>query len=588
MSYERRLAHLGGSRGGFYPETRANFADVPQPAEVISLEERRESSQHYNARILFPLLRYIDDHLTPGEAESILQRAKVTRADILSRRSAWMSFDQFDRFLQGVVEQVPDEQEFMRAASYKLHEAYGPLRFVLWATAPHRVVEISAKYMHLVSNVSRWELLEVSPTLIRARYYSKMPETRWMELSRQAQTIAMPTLWGLPKAQLQVKCSLGEGAPHSEWVVRFFRRPGWMPVLLGGMAGLLLAGLSSLLPSGSLLPWLSLPMAGAALGYGWESRRTYRRNLDFSQEVTDAVRELARAEREARQENLGLLDRQKDWSRLMEEQVRDRTALLQQLVEDLRSLQADQQSAVQGVSHDLRNPLSVIRFGTELLRKEMTEGPLAVRDLVEDMSQATDRMDSLLSGLIRSASSDPQLIEVNPEPVEVQPLVERLRRRLRALVHGRDIRVSVFRTREAPDAIECDQLILDRVLDNLLTNAAKYTETGSIVVEVGGTPGFLTVKVSDTGRGIDEDKIQSIFRPAATPPADRAPQSFGVGLSVVVQLLDQIGGRIEVMSRAGRGTTFWAHFPEELTPRSSGGRPALERVVTIRRLPTPR
>jgi signal transduction histidine kinase len=197
-------------------------------------------------------------------------------------------------------------------------------------------------------------------------------------------------------------------------------------------------------------------------------------------------------------------------------------------------------------------------------------------------------MDSLLSGLIRSASSDPQLIEVNPEPVEVQPLVERLRRRLRALVHGRDIRVSVFRTREAPDAIECDQLILDRVLDNLLTNAAKYTETGSIVVEVGGTPGFLTVKVSDTGRGIDEDKIQSIFRPAATPPADRAPRSFGVGLSVVVQLLDQIGGRIEVMSRAGRGTTFWAHFPEELTPRSSSGRPALERVVTIRRLPTPR
>jgi signal transduction histidine kinase len=162
------------------------------------------------------------------------------------------------------------------------------------------------------------------------------------------------------------------------------------------------------------------------------------------------------------------------------------------------------------------------------------------------------------------ASTEAGLIRVNPERMDVPPLVDVLRRRARAFAHDRDIRVSVLSTREAPPSIVTDRLVFDRVTDNLLTNATKYTERGSIVVELDGKPGFLTIKVSDTGRGIEPREIERIFTPEGSDPKHREVGSHGVGLSVVVQLLGQIGGKLEVKSMPGKGTTFWAHFPEVL------------------------
>src|SRR5690606_21507544 len=114
------------------------------------------------------------------------------------------------------------------------------------------------------------------------------------------------------------------------------------------------------------------------------------------------------------------------------------------------------------------------------------------------------------------------------------------------------------------DRIETDPLIFERVIDNLCTNAAKYTERGSIVLELDGRPGFLVLKISDTGRGIAPERLEKIFAADSSPDAERAARSLGVGLSVVVTLMGQIGGRVEVMSKVGRGTTFWAHFPLEI------------------------
>jgi signal transduction histidine kinase len=137
-----------------------------------------------------------------------------------------------------------------------------------------------------------------------------------------------------------------------------------------------------------------------------------------------------------------------------------------------------------------------------------------------------------------------------------------------------------------------DPLLFDRVLDNLLTNAAKYTERGSIVVELDGTPDYLVIKVSDTGRGIDPDMLETTFRPGGSDRLSRAKDSYGIGLSVVVHLLAQVGGQLEVMSKPAHGTTFWVRFPLKMrsTPpptkreRQEPFGDALKRVVTIRRV----
>jgi len=209
----------------------------------------------------------------------------------------------------------------------------------------------------------------------------------------------------------------------------------------------------------------------------------------------------------------------------------------------------------------------------------------------------------MLSRLMEVATHDPGFVKLTPKPVVIQPLAEVFRRRLRALVHGRDIKVTVFCTREAPDEIIVDPLVFDRVVDNLLTNAAKYTDRGSIVLELSGTPssavtvpgadngagGFLTLKLSDTGQGIAASQVDRIFRPRpASEPS--GPNSYGIGLSSVVRLLAQIGGRLDVMSKPDLGTTFWAHFPvaPAIEKKPALGEDNLEsmitRVVTIRKV----
>jgi signal transduction histidine kinase len=224
-----------------------------------------------------------------------------------------------------------------------------------------------------------------------------------------------------------------------------------------------------------------------------------------------------------------------------------------------------------------------------VLRPHLLPGDRQAHDDLTEMEEAAQRMNRLVRDfLVAATSRSGDLVALQAAPLEVPPLVDSLRRRLQAQVLGKDIRVSVFASREAPAQILCDPLLFDRVVDNLLTNAARYTRQGSIVVDLSGTSDGLAVKISDTGEGLGDDELRLVFRPGETGRAGQE-DSHGLGLSIVVRLLDQVGGRLEVLSRPGMGTTFWAHFPLAPRPegdRAPGGRDTLEdaidRVVTIR------
>jgi len=300
---------------------------------------------------------------------------------------------------------------------------------------------------------------------------------------------------------------------------------------------------------------------------------------------------MAQTEAAARRELSALEQRQREWSQIMEERVEERTTTLRDVVERIQKLQQSRVITLRGFSHDLRNPLAVMATTASYLRDGLPNLASEHCDALDDLQAAVDRMDGLLVELMEAATSKGGLLQLAPEQLEVDSLADKIRGRLRAMVYRRNVRTSVFATREAPSAIELDPVVFDRVIDNLLTNAAKYTEQGSIIVEIAGTPGFLTIKISDTGRGIPAGGIESVFVPRnAAAPTSR--DSYGIGLSVVVRLLDQIGGKLEVMSKEGMGTTFWAHFPTETAPPSERAPVPLapsdsavelvNRVVTIR------
>ena len=556
------------------------------------------SAANYNLMLLAPVARYLRDVHGEEMYKRIVEDAGLLLADF-DGKNRWISSLSFEKVLASVRALVSTEADFKDACAYKLVENYGPLRMVLLAATPAIVLNQACKTLHMVCRIGKQEVVSSDRTHLHMRITvaEGEPFSRENCLARQASCGALPTLWGLPVAQVREEACIAHGDDRCELHFTWFDQRRWVPILAGACFVALVFALLHRYLQLDIGPVLGA-VVGAGLGYIYESRRAAGVNVKLSEETVGAFRVLAADEVAARRELVELTERQRQWTRLMEQQVTERTTTLERVVEGLDGLQQSRVTTIRGFSHDLRNPLFVVRGNTQFLRERFSDGEEG--EALRDMEVAATQIETMLSKLMEVATAESGFVKLAPRPVAIGPLADTFRRRLKALVHGRDIKVSVFRTREAPDEIVIDPLVFDRVVDNILTNAAKYTDRGSILLEISGTPspvaapsgaapdvGFLTLKLSDTGQGIAGAQVERIFRPR---PADEPPtraNSYGIGLSSVVRLLAQIGGRLDVMSKPNVGTTFWAHFPAKPPEQTRAVEDNLEsmitRVVTIRK-----
>ena len=564
------------------------------PASISRPEPSGEEKiADLNLRLLTSIAKWIREHHGETTLADFADRAGLTASD-LDGRSRWTSLDRFEAFLREARSLADGDDDFIEACAFRLVESYGTFRHLIWALSPLTMYLKYASSMHMVSKISRFDAQDPRKNRVTLIYRSNRDESRLMCLARQGHVTTIPTLWGMPKAKLREGSCIAHGDDRCEYHLAWQSPGSWWHPLLGGMTG---AGISAAAvaagaePSPALAAW---PVVFALVGAIHDLWRRNGEYLQVLQQTNEALREIAEDDSAARRELMAIGQRQRDWSRMMEERVTERTAALEAVVHRIQRVSEERQTTLKGFSHDLRNPLFVLKGVNQLLRRQREKFDERLLGSIDDHERAVDQMEHLLNELMEVASSDGQLMRVRPETIDVLHLTKKLRRRLRALVHGRDIRISVFRNRECPECIRCDRVLMDRVLDNLLTNSVKYTEHGSILVEVGGSPGYLTIKVSDTGRGITSDRLEKIFDASGSPKPAR-PDSHGIGLSVVLRLMDQIGGRIEVMSKPNVGSTFWAHFPEKIgeppnvtvEPVDATGPTHAERlgrVVTIRRV----
>ena len=542
-----------------------------------------------NMRIIRSLVWFVEDKFGKAKIDALSSEVGIS-ADELRACKGWISLERTETFFKLVRSMTGSDRAFMDACTYRMKDSYGPLRFLLWATTPSQMLEMGQKHFASISNFSHGDFVKLSGNRFRLRYHSSRKESRLMCLSRQAQSEALPLLWNLPPASLRETACICKGDQHCEYVLSVYEKSRFMPVLAGLFLGSILSAAVVLLDIWSFLAsgylWVLTPVLGAALGYIFELRRINRHNLNVAEDINSGLTQVVVESQETQQEILLLHQRQKDWSRRLEEQVEQRTRASEELARRLNSILAEQASALKGVSHDMKNPLTVVLQTAEIMSDDLSPEN---RWMVEEQNNAVTRIRGLLDDMLELESCDISSLQFRPESVKTKPLEESLRRRLRALAGTKGLRISVISTREMPPFIYVDRMVLDRIVDNLLTNAVKYTDSGSLVLELDGKPGFLTIKLSDTGRGIEKEDLLKIFRAGGSDPATRSADSHGMGLSVVVKLLSSIGGRLEVMSLPGKGSTFWVHLPVEprvntggLSEKSVPSDPA-EEVVTIRR-----
>jgi signal transduction histidine kinase len=509
-------------------------------------------SADLSLRLLRPVVRYVADYYGRAELERIAQASGLTLAD-LDGTTRWAALEQMESVLAGARRLMPDDRTFLQACGYELDEPRGPIRLVMGCISPTSAYEIGCKNMrHFATRISNFDFELIQRGEIRLRYQTTRRESRLMCFTRQAQICGVPKLWGLPAAHLTEESCVAYGDDCCSYHVHVYEARRWVPIAVGLALGAAFVAASYAAGQSPSLAWV---LVAGAVGYLYDQRAANIANRRTQEGINSAYLQMARDDANARRELFELTQRQKTWGHLMEDEVVDKVGRLKQLVEEVEQLHPNPVIHLKRAAAGIENPLSAIRSGLEQLRGI---APSEARPTVDRLNQTVVALDRKLRTIARLASPSGSLVSLCARKVAVAPLADELRNRLQALVRGKNVRISVFAVRDAPEQITIDIVLFNRIIDNLLLNAAEFTEHGSIVVEVAGTPDFLTIKVSDTGGSFREDELGKIFRPVRRGPGG---YSYGAGLSVVVQLLASVGGKLDVMTHNGKGTTFWAHFP---------------------------
>ncbi len=224
----------------------------------------------------------------------------------------------------------------------------------------------------------------------------------------------------------------------------------------------------------------------------------------------------------------------------------------------LRELQEQREDLARTISHDLRTPLGVILAQAKLLGRR-NEGADTVRSRSEAIVASAQRMAAMLSDLVESALLEAGKLRLELAPLDVVHMVRDLRARLAAPFDGERIRVEAA---EGVPLALVDPNRIERVLENLLTNALKYSAPGSeVVVRVGMEGEQVVLEVEDHGQGIAPEDLPHLFeRYFRALPSSRF-EGMGLGLYTVRMLVKAHGGTIAVTSVQGQGSVFSVRLP---------------------------
>lgn len=213
------------------------------------------------------------------------------------------------------------------------------------------------------------------------------------------------------------------------------------------------------------------------------------------------------------------------------------------------------------LSHEIRTPLTSLQFDFELLRR--ASGDAVRRDKILDrVGRSIGRLTDQMAGVLEYASLQSGTIQPQPTNVDAVILAKDVARDLETRAANKGLELTV-RTRGEVPPLRTDPDLLRAVLRPLVDNAIKYTERGSISVVIEHAGGEHRISVQDTGPGIPRKQQQRIFEPfeQLEPVTHKHTPGVGLGLAIARRLLEALGGRLELRSTEGEGSTFVCVLP---------------------------
>lgn len=217
------------------------------------------------------------------------------------------------------------------------------------------------------------------------------------------------------------------------------------------------------------------------------------------------------------------------------------------------------------VSHELRTPLNAILGYAEMF-KEAVYGPMNEKqiNMAIRIMKNTQRLLGLINDLLDQAQMEAGKLTIQMAPVRPAELLENLHSTMDQIANEKGLQLTSQIDAALPEALNGDAARLQQILVNLVNNAVKFTERGHVNVSLFcREKSRWGIEVSDTGNGISESELPYIFDTfrQVDGAATRAHGGFGLGLSIVKQLVHIMSGEIHVTSKPGLGSTFTVSLP---------------------------
>ncbi len=217
------------------------------------------------------------------------------------------------------------------------------------------------------------------------------------------------------------------------------------------------------------------------------------------------------------------------------------------------------------VSHELRTPITALTTNLHLLGRRSTDGsPTERQKVVRRMMTSAQRLANLVESLLEQARIESGRLAMHVEPLELVALARAVVEEAQGYAEGKGLTVQLSSPEDLPP-LTSDRRLVRLVLANLVSNALKFTERGTVDVALAHDEGGHSIAVQDSGPGIPCEQRARIFEPfeQLEPLRTKHTPGVGLGLALAREMVTALGGRIELESEVGVGSTFTVVLPPD-------------------------
>lgn len=210
---------------------------------------------------------------------------------------------------------------------------------------------------------------------------------------------------------------------------------------------------------------------------------------------------------------------------------------------------------ISDISHQTKTPLSNIKLYTELLKEADLDGEAA--DNAQRLYRQADKLEFLIETLVKMSRLESGILTLRPEKGSLGEIIKDISAQYKDAAEKKNLEFEVV-------PFDCEAFFDEKwtleAVGNVVDNAIKYTETGSIKISAKSYEMFACIEVADTGRGIRESELGSIFGRFVRSADVKNEDGVGIGLYLAREIMQQQGGYIKVKSEYGRGSAFLLYF----------------------------